>query len=105
MKRGEIWLCSLDPTVGSEMKKTRPCVVVSPNDLNKRLRTVLVVPMTSVCLPASFRVPIQFRDVAGLIVPDQIRAVDRRRLVRLLGEVDPQTLTAALDVLTAMFAP
>lgn len=104
MKRGEVWLCTLDPTVGSEIRKTRPGVIVSPDDLNQRLQTVIVAPMTSGGRATSFRVPVQFRKVAGLIVPDQMRALDRSRLVKRLGQIEPATLTALLGVLAAMFA-
>ena len=81
MKRGEIWLVALDPTVGSEIKKSRPCVIVSPPELNPHLRTVIVAPMTSRGFPAPFRVPLTHAGTKGLIVLDQIRAVDQIRLI------------------------
>lgn len=104
MKRGEIWLVNLDPTVGSEIKKSRPCVIVSPAELNDNLRTVLVVPMTSKGFAAPFRVPLTHAGTKGLIVLDQLRAVEKVRLGKKLGTVAPKTLTAALATLREVFA-
>ena len=94
MKSGEIWLAQLDPTVGSEIQKTRPCVVISPDEMNAHLRTVIVAPMTTGSRPAGFRVPLTFQDKQGLIILDQLRALDRIRLVKRLGTLRPQTLAA-----------
>lgn len=94
----------LDPTVGSEIQKTRPCVIVSPDDLNQRAAVVIVAPLTSGSRLTRFRVATQFRGKEGLILPDQVRALDRQRLVKRLGVIDPPTLTAVLDVFTEMFA-
>jgi mRNA interferase MazF len=104
-RRGEIWLAALDPTVGSEIQKTRPCVVVSPPEMNDHLRTVVVAPMTTGSRPAPFRVPIGFQRKNGLILLDQMRTLDRLRLVKRLGAAKPATLAAVLDALQAMFAP
>lgn len=104
MKRGEVWLCTLDPTVGREIQKTRPCLIISPDELNRRSPVMIVVPLTSGSRPAGFRVPVHFRGNDGLILPDQIRTLDRQRLVKRLGEVDDPTLSAVLAVLTEMFA-
>lgn len=104
-RRGEIWLAALDPTLGSEIQKTRPCVVVSPGEMNEHLRTVVVAPMTTGSRPAPFRVPIVFQRRSGLILLDQLRTLDRQRLARRLGAVKPATLAAVLDALQAMFAP
>lgn len=104
MKRGDIWLAQLDPTVGSEIQKTRPCVVVSPDDMNAHLRTVVVAPMTSGSRPARFRVSLTFQGKQGLIVLDQIRTLDRVRLVQRLGALRPAALAATLHTLQAMFA-
>ena len=82
MKTGEIWLAQLDPTVGSEIQKTRPCVVISPDEMNAHLRTVVVAPMTTRSRPAHFRIPLTFQGKPGLIVLDQIRTLDRARLVK-----------------------
>ena len=104
-RRGEIWLAALDPTLGSEIQKTRPCVVVSPPEMNDHLRTVIVAPMTSGRRPAPFRIPITFRRKSGSILLDQLRTLDRQRLVGKLGTVKPETLSAVLGGLQAMFAP
>jgi mRNA interferase MazF len=104
VKRGEIWLVSLDPTVGSEIKKSRPCVVLSPAELNDNLQTVMVAPMTSNGCAAPFRVPVTHAGTKGLIVLDQLRTVDKLRLVKRLGAVSAKTLTAALATLQEVFA-
>ena len=105
MHTGDIWLAQFDPTVGSEIQKTRPCVVVSPDDMNAHLRTVIVAPMTTGSRPAGFRVPLTFQGKQGLIVLDQIRMLDRVRLVKRLGALRPKTLATTLHTLQAMFAP
>jgi mRNA interferase MazF len=104
VKRGEIWLVNLDPTVGSEVKKSRPCVIVSPAELNNHLRTVMVAPMTSKGFVAPFRVPVTHAGVKSLIVLDQIRTVDKMRLSKKLGTVSIKTLTATLTTLQEIFA-
>ncbi len=104
VSRGEIWLINLDPTIGSEIKKTRPCVVVSPQELNDHLRTVIVAPMTSKGMSAAFRIPITHDGKKGLILLDQIRAVDKARLVKKVGKSNPKTLFASLAVLQEAFA-
>lgn len=103
-KSGEIWLAQLDPTVGSEIQKTRPCVVISPDEMNLHLRTVIVAPMTTGSRPARFRIPITFQGKQGLILLDQIRTLDGARLVKRLGGLRTQTLTATLQTLQAMFS-
>ena len=104
-RRGEIWLAALDPTLGSEIQKTRPCVVISPPEMNEHLRTMIVVPMTTGSRPAPFRIAITFQRKSGLILLDQLRTLDRQRLVQRLGVVNAATLAKALDGLRAMFAP
>ena len=104
-RRGEIWLAALDPTVGSEIQKTRPCVVVSPAEMNEHLRTMIVAPMTTGSRPAPFRIPVAFQRKGGLILLDQLRTLDWQRLVKRLGVVKPATLASVLDGLQAMFAP
>ena len=104
MKRGEIWLVNLDPTVGSEIQKSRPCVVVSPAELNNHLRTVMVAPMTSKGFPAPFRVPVTHAGTQGLIVLDQLRTVHKLRLIQRQGAVPAKTLNAVLATLQALFA-
>jgi mRNA interferase MazF len=105
MKVGEIWLAQLDPTVGSEIQKTRPCVVISPDAMNAHLRTVIVAPMSTVSRPARFRISLTFQGKQGLILLDQVRTLDRARLVKRLGALRPATLTATLQTLLALFAP
>ncbi len=104
VKRGEIWLVALDPTVGSEIKKSRPCVIVSPPELNQHLRTVIVAPMTSKGFVAPFRVPATHAGTKGLIVFDQLRTVDKIRLVKRLGAVNAKTLSTVLITLQEVFA-
>jgi mRNA interferase MazF len=102
-RRGEVWLCALDPTVGSEIRKARPCLIVSPDDMNKALRTVTVLAMTSKGRPAGFRKPVLFNGTNGLILADQMRSIDHMRLKKRLGTVDAETLVSALAILREMF--
>ena len=104
VSRGEIWLINLDPTMGSEIKKTRPCLVVSPQEMHDYLRTVIIAPMTTKGKSASFRVPITHDGKKGLILLDQIRTIDKARLVKRLGAVSNKTLGTSLDILQATFA-
>ena len=103
--RCDIYLVSLAPTQGVEIRKTRPCVVVSPDEMNRHLRTVIVAPMTSKGRDYPTRVPCQFKGKAGQVVLDQIRAVDDSRLVRKLGRLDPKACESILNVVSEMFAP
>jgi mRNA interferase MazF len=103
VKRGDIWLAALDPTIGAEIQKTRPCVIVSPSEIHGWLRTVLVAPMTTGSHPAPFRIPVSFRGKKGLILPEQMRALDKARLVKRMGKVDAATLSALLAVLRDTF--
>lgn len=103
--RGEVHLVSLDPTVGRKIRKVRPCVVVSPDELNRQLGTVIVAPMTTRGAASPYRVPCRFGGRVGQIVLDQIRTVDRVRLVRCLGRLSTATLRTALAGLQEMFAP
>ena len=101
---GDVWLINLDPTVGREIQKTRPCVVVSPPEINEHLSTMLVAPLTSGSRPAPFRVTTIFDDKPGLMLLEQVRVVDRGRLVKKIGQIDRLTLSAALAVLRSLFA-
>ena len=103
MNRGEIWLVNLDPTIGSEIKKTRPCVVVSPLELNDYLRTVIVAPMTSKGFAAPFRVAVTHGGTKGLILLDQVRTIDKIRLTKKLGAVSTKTLSSVLSTLQEVF--
>ena len=105
VKRGQIWLVNLDPTVGSEIKKSRPCVVISPPEMHDYLRTVIVAPMTTGSHPAPFRIPVSHDGKDGLILLDQIRTVDKVRLVSHFGKLLPKTLKRLLDAMQEMFSP
>ncbi|MDP1649215.1 MAG: type II toxin-antitoxin system PemK/MazF family toxin [Rubrivivax sp.] len=100
-----MWLAQLAPTVGGGIQKRRPCVVISPDDMNAHLRTVIVASMTTGSRPTRFRVALTFQGKQGLIVLDHIRTLDRGRLVKRLGAPRPATLAATLQTLQAMFAP
>ena len=102
--RGDIWLVTLDPAVGSEIRKARPCVVVSPPEMHDHLRTVIVAPMTTKSRPAPFRIALSHGGKKGLILLDQIRSVDKVRLTRRLGALSGKTLAATLDTLQEVFA-
>jgi mRNA interferase MazF len=102
---GDVWLAALDPTLGSEIQKTRPCLVISPNEMHQHLRTVIVAPMTTGSRPAGFRIPLTFQGKQGLILLDQIRTLDKTRLVQRLGAAHPSTLLRTLQTLQEMFAP
>ena len=102
--RGDVWLISLDPAVGREIKKARPCLVVSPDELNQGLDTVLIAPMTTGSHPYPFRTPCRFRGKAGHVVLEQLRVADRARLIKRLGSLDGDTLARALGILQEMFA-
>lgn len=104
VRRGEIWLVNLDPTIGSEIRKTRPCVVISPSEMHDHLRTVIVAPMTTKGRPAPFRIAITHGGKKGLIVLDQMRAVDRARLSKKVGAVSAKTLGSSLSTLQEVFA-
>ena len=104
VKRGDIWLVNLDPTIGSEIKKSRPCVVISPPELNSQLRTVMVAPMTTKGFAAPFRVPITHAGTKGLIVLDQLRTVDKSRLSKRLGATSTKTMALVLSTLQEFFA-
>lgn len=104
VSRGDIYLVSLNPTRGSEIRKTRPCVIISPDELNAHLRTFIVAPLTTGGHPYPFRVHCRFSEKDGYVVADQLRAVDRDRLIKHLGVLDEDTLAEVLSVLQAMFA-
>jgi mRNA interferase MazF len=105
VRRGDVFLVDLNPTRGGEIRKTRPCVIVSPDDLNEHLRTFIIAPLTTGGHPYPFRVPCRFAGKAGHIVLDQIRVVDQERLVRRLGRLPAAALARTLVVLQEMFAP
>ena len=102
-RRDEVWLIALDPSKGSEIKKTRPCVVISPDEMNEPLQTVLVAPMTTTLRSYPTRVSLTFRNKTGQVALDQLRAVDRQRLVRRLGVVSTRTAHQVSSVLVEVF--
>lgn len=102
--RGEVYLVQLDPTRGREIQKTRPCLVVSPDELNQHLRTLMVAPMTTSGHAYPWRVRCRFRGRGGFVAIDQLRTVDTERLVQRLGHIAPTTLASVLVVLQEMFA-
>jgi mRNA interferase MazF len=105
VKRFEVYLINLDPAVGSEIRKTRPCLVVSPDEMNRHIATVIVAPMTTKGQAYPTRVPCHFEGQAGQIVVDQIRTIDKTRLVKLLGRISAPTQRQVLAALAEMFAP
>lgn len=105
VSRFDVYLVSLDPTIGNEIRKTRPCLVVSPDEMNRHIRTVIVAPMTTKGRQYPTWVPCRFGRKTGQVVLDQIRTVDAARLVRKLGRLDVNTGAKVLAVLGEMFAP
>ena len=103
--RGEVHLVRLHPTLGSEIKKTRPCLVVSPDELNRYLRPVIVAPMTTGGQAYPWRIACRFQGQAGFVALDQLRTVDSERLVKRLGRLSPSSAAEVLDTLQEMFAP
>jgi len=103
-QRDEVWLVTLDPTQGIEIQKTRPCLVISPDEMNQHLQTVIIAPMTTVTRPYPTRVPVRFQGRRGQVAVDQLRAVDRQRLVRKLGTVSASTAQAVSAKLVEMFS-
>ena len=104
VSRGEVWLARLDPTEGREIQKTRPCVIVSPPEIHDHLDVVIVAPMTTGSQPAPYRIDLVFKKKSNRILLDQIRTIDKGRLLRPLGAVDADAAAAMLDALRAMFA-
>jgi mRNA interferase MazF len=105
VKRFDVFLVSLDPTVGSEIQKSRPCLIISPDEMNRHIRTVIMAPMTTRGRRYPTRVACEFQGKQGQIVLDQIRTVDKSRLLGRLGRIDSQTQMRMLSLLHDMFAP
>lgn len=105
IKRFEVYLIALDPTIGSEIKKTRPCLVVSPNEMNRHIKTVIVAPMTTKRREYPSRVSCTFEGKKAEIVLDQLRTIDKTRLARRLGKIGARTQEQVLAVLAEIFAP
>ena len=104
VQRFDVFLVGLDPAVGSEIQKTRPCLVISPDEMNENIRTVIVAPMTSAIKEYPTRVSCRFRKKTGQIVLDQIRTIDKSRLVKKLGTIDSKAQLEVVSVLQQMFA-
>jgi mRNA interferase MazF len=101
--RGDVWFAHLDPTIGSEIQKARPCLIISPPEMHDYLRTVTVAPLTTGSRPAPYRVPVKFQGRDGLILLDQLRTLDKQRLARRLGVVPEKTLSLTLAILWEIF--
>ena len=104
VKRFDVYLVNLDPTVGSEIQKTRPCLIVSPDEMNRNIRTVIIAPMTSAQKDYPTRVPCSFKKKEGQIVLDQIRTIDKTRLIKKLGMIDSRTQLDVISILQRLFA-
>jgi len=104
VNRFDVFLINLDPTVGSEIKKTRPCLIISPDEMNRYIRTVIVAPMTTAGKDYPTRIQCEFQDKEGQIVLDQIRTIDKSRLIKKIGAVDPQVQAEVISTLQSMFA-
>jgi mRNA interferase MazF len=105
VRRFDVYLINLDPTIGSEIRKARPCLIISPDEMNRFIRTAIVAPMTTKGTDYPTRVSVKFQNKRGQIVLDQIRTVDKSRLVSRLGKIDRQVQAEVLSVMAEMFAP
>ncbi|MDP1993202.1 MAG: type II toxin-antitoxin system PemK/MazF family toxin [Syntrophales bacterium] len=104
VKRFDVYLTNLDPTIGSEIQKTRPCLIISPDEMNRYIRTVIVAPMTTAGKDYPTRIACQFKKKNGHIVLDQIRTIDKTRLIKNLGSLDAETQLKVISVLQRLFA-
>lgn len=104
VSRGEVWLVRLDPTEGREIQKTRPCLIISPAEIHDFLDIVMVAPTTTASHPAPYRIEVMFNDKENRVLLEQIRTIDKKRLLRRLGALDPSTASAVLETLREMFA-
>ncbi len=104
VNRFDVYLINLDPTVGSEIQKTRPCLIVSPDEMNRHIHTVIVAPMTTAGKDYPTRVSCKFKKKKGQIVLDQIRTIDKTRLAKKLGSINPETQLEVISVLQRLFA-
>jgi mRNA interferase MazF len=105
VSRFDVFMVKLDPVPGSEIKKTRPCLVISPDEMNRHIRTAIVAPMTTKGRPYPTRVACRFKGKSGQVVLDQIRTIDKERLIKKVGRIDRRAAEAVLQVLAEMFAP
>jgi len=104
INRFDVCLINLDPTIGSEIQKTRPCLIISPDEMNRHIRTVIVAPMTTAGKDYPTRVKCKFKKKKGQIVLDQIRTIDKTRLIKKIGKIDPETQMEVISVLQRLFA-
>ena len=104
VKRFDVYLVNLDPTIGSEIQKTRPCLVISPDEMNRNIRTVIIAPMTSAKKDYPTRVSCTFRKKKGQIVLDQLRTIDKARLIKKLGMIDSKSQVEVIAILQRLFA-
>ena len=104
VNRFDVFLVNLDPTIGSEIQKTRPCLIISPDEMNRHIRTVIITPMTSAQKDYPTRVSCTFREKQGQIVLDQIRTVDKERLIKKLGTIDSKAQLDTISILQRLFA-
>ena len=102
MKQYDVFLISLDPTIGHEIKKARPCVIISPDEMNKYISTIIIASMTSMSHAYPTRVPIKFKGKEGWVVLDQVRAVDKRRLIKKLVQIDQETISTIKSIVREM---
>lgn len=102
IRQYDVFLISLDPTIGHEIKKSRPCLIVSPDEMNKYISTVIIAPMTVQSHPYPSRVPVKFKGKNGWVVLDQIRTVDKKRLIKKLGEIDHNTISSIKSTIKEM---
>lgn len=105
VKRFEVYLTDLDPTIGVEIQKRRPCLIVSPDEMNRNVRTIIIAPMTTKSRSLPSRVSCEFEGKTGFIVLDRIRAVDKTRLGKKLSRIDEETQVKVLEKLQEIFAP
>lgn len=105
IKRFEVYLVNLDPTIGHEIKKTRPCLVISPDEMNRNISTTIVAPMTTKGRNYPSRIPCSFQGKQGQIILDQIRTIDKERLVKKLGVISKTAQLKTLNILMEMFSP
>ena len=104
INRFDVYLINLDPTVGSEIQKTRPCLIISPDEMNRHIRTVIIAPMTTAGKDYPTRIKCKFKKKTGQIILDQIRTTDKTRLIKKLGKIDPETQIEVISVLQRLFA-
>jgi len=104
VNRFDVYLINLDPTIGSEIQKARPCLIISPDEMNRHIRTVIVAPMTTASKDYPTRVSCKFKKKKGQIVLDQIRTIDKTRLIKKLGSINPETQLEVISVLQRLFA-